>query len=181
MFQKPGEERSPHSEECGTAEAPARLAVPQARQPRVGVLIMQGVCLLKRQRQHCTGVLQAYPAHRTLSQTTHHLFLVPEAHSTLRFPRSRAAVRCLRTSVSWGLGPRGLAPCRRGFSFKCCSSFDSPRRSSAISSASETINGSKRWCVCWKESPRDLRTLVPQGSRLLARLSGILQPNAGSM
>lgn len=61
--------------------------------------------------------------------------LIPEAHSTLRFPRSRVAVRCLRTSVSWGLGPRGLAPCRRGCSFRYCSSFDSPRRSSAMSSA----------------------------------------------
>lgn len=65
--------------------------------------------------------------------------IIPEAHGTLRFPRSRAAVRCLRTSVSWGLGPRGLAPCRRGCSFRYCSSFDSPRRSSAMSSAKDTV------------------------------------------
>lgn len=153
LFQKPGEKRSPHSEEYGIAETPARLAVPQAGQPRVGVLIVQGACLLKRTTPalyRCAANIPAHTVPGDDGSTTHHPFLVPEAHSTLRFPRSRAAVRCLRTSVSWGLGPRGLAPWRRGFSFKCCSSFDSPRRSSAISSAKKgkTINGSKRWCVC---------------------------------
>lgn len=90
-----------------------------------------------------------------------HWPLFPEAHSTLRFPRSRAAVRCLRTSVSWGLGPRGLAPCRRGCSFRYCSSFDSPRRSSAMSSTEDKVRCSARNGLCSRNLPPDLRTTNP--------------------
>lgn len=59
---------------------------------------------------------------------------IPALKVTLRFPLSRAAVRCFLTSTSFGRGPLGLVPCLMGFSFRYVWSLHSPNNSSPRSS-----------------------------------------------
>lgn len=151
------------------AEAPTRWSAGLG----VDRPIAQGAGLLPRRQamaaqtcsEHCPGLWGSPPTTQLRgggASIPPLSLLIPEAHSTLRFPRSRVAVRCLRTSVSWGLGPRGLAPCRRGCSFRYCSSFDSPRRSSAMSSAKNKGRSyTGRGMVSVLETPPPPRTPEP--------------------